>query len=223
MVGSGSTQGVNRWRPGTARRGVVWRCWACRGEARQGKVTVQEDSESEESLMVVEAHVRIAARSGSGMSDEQAQMIYDELEAMEKRDGSVTPPAVVDEAREPDSKLHEFFTWDDGHAAELYRRVEARRLIRVPVTVRVVQDDRREMVSVWVNVVDRDEEGSGLQHYVAQAQVMDDEERRQRQIGKLFARVLSMRDEMAQYEEMAAFVEEIDRHRRRLHRAGIEI
>jgi hypothetical protein len=45
-------------------------------------------------------------------------------------DGRITPELVVDAARDPDSPLHEFFTWDNDEAAEKHRLNEARSLIR---------------------------------------------------------------------------------------------
>ena len=44
--------------------------------------------------------------------------------------GKLTPSAVVDDARNPSSPLHGQFEWDDSKAAEAYRVVQARTLIR---------------------------------------------------------------------------------------------
>lgn len=46
-----------------------------------------------------------------------------------------TPKAVVDHARNPRSPLHSFFCWDDGVAAERYRIIQARELLRVRVEI----------------------------------------------------------------------------------------
>lgn len=51
------------------------------------------------------------------------------LAIVEQR-GKITPKEVVDEARDPNSPLHDYFTWDDGVAAERYRQLEAIRLIK---------------------------------------------------------------------------------------------
>lgn len=48
-----------------------------------------------------------------------------------RRDGGIlTPAAVIDEARDPESVLHGAFTWDDTEAAEKWRVHEAQQLIR---------------------------------------------------------------------------------------------
>lgn len=53
-----------------------------------------------------------------------------ELLALYQRDGSITPEAVVDTARDPASPLHHRFEWDDSVAAEAHRRTQAQKLIR---------------------------------------------------------------------------------------------
>lgn len=76
-----------------------------------------------------------------------------ELEAIAAQCGGVLPArAVVDFARNPDTALHQRFTWDDGEAAEKWRLQEARHIIasvkiepRPDVTVRAwcsLPDDR---------------------------------------------------------------------------------
>lgn len=53
-----------------------------------------------------------------------------------QRNGVLTPADVVEEARPEGSVLHAHFEWDDSVAAEQYRLVQARDLIRrVTVTV----------------------------------------------------------------------------------------
>ena len=61
------------------------------------------------------------------------------LVALVERDG--TPASVLDEARDEASPLHTHFEWDDSEAAEQYRLVQARGLIRrYKVTVEVKPD-----------------------------------------------------------------------------------
>ena len=49
---------------------------------------------------------------------------------LEKKNGRLDPSDIVNAAREKDSPLHPYFTWDDTEAAELYRRTQACELIR---------------------------------------------------------------------------------------------
>lgn len=52
------------------------------------------------------------------------------IEATADAHGHITPEGVVNAARDPKSPLHCKFEWDDGIAAEQYRRDQARTLIR---------------------------------------------------------------------------------------------
>lgn len=61
-------------------------------------------------------------------------LVEKELRALHSRDGVLTCEAVVNAARAKSSPLHSYFTWDDSHAAERYRLIEAGRLI---ATVRI--------------------------------------------------------------------------------------
>ena len=59
------------------------------------------------------------------------QKIGKALEAISvQRGGKLTPPAVVDAARDRKSVLHRHFEWDDAKAAEQHRLEQARSLIR---------------------------------------------------------------------------------------------
>lgn len=57
--------------------------------------------------------------------------LRDELLAIYKANGELTPGAVVQVARDPKHPLHNRFEWDDSVAAEKYRLDQARQLIRV--------------------------------------------------------------------------------------------
>jgi len=60
------------------------------------------------------------------------------LQTIYERDGTLMPEAVISDAKKKTSPLHDYFTWDDGRAAHLWRIEQARRLIR-SVRISVVQ------------------------------------------------------------------------------------
>ena len=66
-----------------------------------------------------------------------AQMVGEQFEAIEKRDGTLTKSAIVDAARSEDSPMHGMFEWDDAVAGELYRENQAGYYIRT-LEVRIV-------------------------------------------------------------------------------------
>lgn len=51
------------------------------------------------------------------------------LQEIEAKDGVITVQAVVEEARNSSSPIHDCFEWDNDRAAEKYREVQARKLI----------------------------------------------------------------------------------------------
>jgi polynucleotide 5'-kinase involved in rRNA processing len=56
--------------------------------------------------------------------------VHQALLAIAKRDGTITPEVVVAEAADQTSPLHRVFEWDDSAAAEQWRLVQARSLMR---------------------------------------------------------------------------------------------
>jgi hypothetical protein len=70
-----------------------------------------------------------------------AQVVGEELERIRERDGGLKTETVVDEARPEIAPLHPAFEWDDFAAAEHYRKIQARTMIR---KVRVSQPDYAE-------------------------------------------------------------------------------
>lgn len=58
--------------------------------------------------------------------------------------GELTPDAVVEVAKDPDSPLHKYFEWSDSGAAHKYRVYQARNLIkRVRVDVNITKTEVR--------------------------------------------------------------------------------
>ncbi len=72
---------------------------------------------------------------------EKKQVVVDsELDRIMKKHGSLTAQIMVEEARNPKSRLHGYFLWDDKEAAEKYRLVQAQSMIAASKFVLVLQD-----------------------------------------------------------------------------------
>lgn len=65
-----------------------------------------------------------------------------ELARIHGEHGRLTPYLVVNEARPEDAPLHPAFEWRDDIAAEEYRRVQARSLIKTVEVIKPEEDDR---------------------------------------------------------------------------------
>ena len=68
------------------------------------------------------------------------EKVTEAIAALEK-DGRLTPEKVVQAAKNSKSPLHEFFDWDNDHAAGQWRIEQARRLIR-SVKIQFETEDR---------------------------------------------------------------------------------
>lgn len=86
--------------------------------------------------------------------------------------GRLTPSAVVDEARDPESPLHSRFEWDDSKAAHAHRLSQARDLI---VSIRVVQTTKTNNIRAVYYVRDPSA-GFHEQGYVSTATVKSSED-----------------------------------------------
>ena len=61
---------------------------------------------------------------------------FDALMKKLKKDGSLTASGVLADAESPTSKLHSLFQWDDSKAANEFRLIEARKVIkRINITI----------------------------------------------------------------------------------------
>ncbi|MFA5348300.1 MAG: hypothetical protein WC294_09185 [Methanoregula sp.] len=100
--------------------------------------------------------------------------IAEELEYIRKQhDGILFPKDVVEYARNQDTMLHSRFDWDDSIAAETYRIEQARRVIRVEVTI-LSRDETTidTYVSLKQDQHNIDESGNKIGGYRSTVEVM---------------------------------------------------
>lgn len=100
---------------------------------------------------------------GSRSYSVDAQLVGETVERLTQRNGGVCPPgALVDEARPDDSPLHPMFEWDDEHAAESWRRQQARLVIN---NIRVVIEESESQPPAFHHVKVVDSEGQVREGY----------------------------------------------------------
>ena len=71
-----------------------------------------------------------------GYFDADAEKVYQEIGTTD-----VSPAEVVERAKDENSELHKCFDWDDTSAAYKYRLEQARKVIRMLVTVPTNEDE----------------------------------------------------------------------------------
>jgi hypothetical protein len=101
--------------------------------------------------------------AGQAKQQKKGKMMESKITAELKRiaamhKGRLMPRDVVEEARNPESPLHNSFEWDDTAAAEQWRIEQARRLIQVSVTV---LEGRNEPVRAFVSLTTDRKDGGG--------------------------------------------------------------
>ena len=94
------------------------------------------------------------------------------------QDGTLTAENVVDDARSPESPLHQHFEWNDTAAAEKYRITQARKLIS-SVHVTIIEELR--LIDTVAYIRDPDL-GPRDQGYAAVTEIRTDAERARKAI-----------------------------------------
>ena len=103
--------------------------------------------------------------------------IQEEIEYLRyTNNGSVSPKAMVEYARDPGTLLHAKFEWDDEKASDEYRIWQARQVLRVMVNV---EQGRKGPIEVrtYVSMSDDRREGLGYRLLV---DVLQDEGQREK-------------------------------------------
>lgn len=149
--------------------------------------------------------VRYEWKAGARVSLD-ADETGEELERIRKdRGGTITPEAILKEAKKKRSPLHDHFEWDDTRAAVKYRDVQARYLIRSLVVVFETDDDEEEKVIRPYISIESSEEHEFHNVFVA----MDDEELREKILVRAKDELDAWVRRYEQYEELAKVVEAI--------------
>ena len=140
-----------------------------------------------------------------------------------QHDGLLNPRTVVDDARAPDSPLHQYFDWEDDHAAEQWRLFQAGVLVR-RIKVFIVkpdQADRRvEVHLVRPEPVDSistrryvslPSQRSATGGYMPVEKVLSDAERRAELMGTALRELRALREKYRVLEELADVWTALDR------------
>lgn len=81
-----------------------------------------------------------------------AQKVGETLESIREREGTLSPAAVVAEAKPKSSVLHDYFEWNNSNAAAKYREQQAAHLIRSIVVVTSEGVDIQAPVRAFVSI-----------------------------------------------------------------------
>ena len=90
---------------------------------------------------------------------EEEDAIWLELKELQDSDRRLCDVTVIEAARNPDSRLHRHFEWDDTKAARAYRQLQCEALLCRIRVERVTPSGERARLPVWVRERPKKAEG----------------------------------------------------------------
>ena len=129
------------------------------------------------------------------------------LDWLAQRDGGLAPEVIVEEAKDPQAVLHTCFEWNDSQAAQKYREVQARTVIRNLVTVHIAKEEERAPLRTRAFVHIESEPS----RYVDIALALADSEMRQNLFEQAKKELRSFQIKYKSLSELAGIWEELDR------------
>ena len=119
--------------------------------------------------------------------------------------GDLTPPMVLEDARNPRSPLHSAFDWSDGEAAEKWRLHQARHLI---IVVRVTYEESPEAppIRAFVSIT----KPTGGRTYMPTREALSDADIKQSVLDSVLSELTRIRQKYAALSELADVFAAID-------------
>ena len=137
-----------------------------------------------------------------------AQMAGEYLEELEKKHSALTPEIVLEESRDENAVLHKCFEWDDTKAAEGYRLVQARMIIR-NITVKIEKQDSTSLITrAFVNVQDESAQDKG--RFVSVGIAVTDEEMKKQVLKNALYELQTFKNKYANYHELEKIFADIE-------------
>lgn len=132
--------------------------------------------------------------------------VYYELERIRRINrGFLKPADVVSEAQHPESVLHPYFEWNDTKAAHEHRLEQARKLIRVSVTILPGAEDYGP-IRAYVKLND----DNPNQGYRASTEVLSDTHNRKRLLDQALKEMATFRNKYRVLTELAEIFKAMD-------------
>lgn len=144
-----------------------------------------------------------------GVSAEKAKLGLQKVAA--RHSGQLTPKTVLEDARNKDSVLHRCFEWNDGKAAEEFRILQARDLIRSVY----VQVGDAPQYAAWVSV-----EKGNRRVYMSLPAVLDDTQLREGLLAEAMDYITSFQQRFDTLEELRPIFQAMDRVVKKVKKRG---
>jgi len=143
------------------------------------------------------------ATAGARFNPNKAQDYGNELEKIAKENkGRLEPQMVVENAREKDSVLHDYFNWDDSTAAESWRRQQARLLIN-HIDMVIHYGNEEKTIKAFVNLIVQNGKEEEKNKYIPIEIAVKDEGMRKQLIEEALKEIISWKKKYKEYQELA--------------------
>lgn len=139
-----------------------------------------------------------------------ADIAYGIIEGIKKSKGIITPKLLVVEAKQKSSPLHDCFEWDDSKAAEEYRIVQAREILRYIVVEIEPDDEYEEPCTIRVFVAPSSIENEANESYVTIMDVCNDDNMEDAYLRQLKSELDAIRNKIKGFQIFAEVVKAID-------------
>jgi len=141
----------------------------------------------------------------NGIFKADATKCYEEIQQIGEE---VKPEQVLDKAKDKKSELHKCFDWNDSTAAEKYRLIQARDVIRHLIVVQKNEDDeQKEPVQFRVMLKNERTHESGYKQTVI---MVKDEDEYRKLLEQAYAELHSFKQKYSCLSELANILELID-------------
>ena len=137
---------------------------------------------------------------GVGIVKADAQKCAEEIMAIGE---DVRPEQVLEKARNEDTELHKCFTWDDTIAAEKYRLVEARRVLKLLI----IEEKEPPQDRPPIRLFHKTKEGEGYKHVELVVKKPDEYEAL---LARAYAELKAFKAKYAMLEELREIFDLID-------------
>jgi hypothetical protein len=187
---------------------MAWLGESGHGTARQGMAGMVFEINTGNTNMEIDT---IRWKSSPKAKLISAQVAYQSLiEIKAANAGALTPDDVVDTAKNPDSPLHSWFTWDDTEAARLQRLTEARSMIRA---IEIVYKETPKTSRRAFEITVKKQPGNTLSRtiYSTAEEAATDPESQSRLIAEAIRTLMAWRRRFAGLQELHRLIVEIDR------------
>jgi len=154
--------------------------------------------------------IEYKASNGARLSDKEAAIYGSRITHLSEKKGYVTPKMVVDDARNPNSPLHNYFDWDDKEAAEKWRIEQAQYLIRHIVVT--VMDEKKPEIRHFYSITPTSDMGKIKESkvYVTLNTIMSDTEKRAEVIAYALRELNGWMERYRQYSELESLIKTME-------------